>query len=276
MSLLPSRNSAWVQSLGALDNDHITRLFMASAVFMAAAFLITIPAWLIDERLLDNAAIWTKPQKFNVSLTLHFVTLAVLAQLVPRNIRQGPVMLAFGYMAVFAMILETLYIHIQAARGVRSHYNDSSILEQVFYGLMGIGAVVLIAVALVLAVQIWRKGDRSRPGLWLGAIVGLTTGFVSTLIIASYLSSVGRYVGAPLSGGGEVVPFFGWSREYGDLRPAHFVSMHLMQTIPLAGWVADKRGWNVKAAVFGVTAVQIALAVFLFMQARAGQPFWPV
>ena len=45
--------------------------------------------------------------------------------------------------------------------------------------------------------------------------------------------------------------------------------------IPFAGWLADRRGWNAKWVVGGVTAAQLALAIALFVQAKAGQPFWP-
>ena len=111
--------------------------------------------------------------------------------------------------------------------------------------------------------------------MWLGAVVGLSAAFVSTLYFGFEMSNSSRYVGATLEGGGATVPFFGWSREYGDLRPAHFVSLHLMQSVPLAGWLADRRGWNAKWVVGGVTAAQLALAIALFVQAKAGQPFWP-
>lgn len=258
-----------------LDDDHFSRLMLCSALFMLAAFVVFIPVWLLDPRALDSAAIWTKPQKFHISLSLHFLTLALLAQQVPRAVRSGKALITFGYLAVAALIFEFIYIGIQAARGRRSHFNFESNIESLMYAAMGFGAFLLVLVAFVLAVQIWRKGDRSQRGLWLGSIIGLTAGFALTLLIASKMSSIGRFVGAPLTGGGEIVPFFGWSREYGDLRPAHFVSLHLMQTVPFAGYIADRMKWPAMPVVLGVAAVQIAISVALFVQALAGKPFWP-
>ena len=266
----------WMPILSRLDDDHVTRLYLAMTLFLMASILVFTPAMLIDQRVLDSAQVWVKPQKFNVSLTLHFLTLAILLQLLPRNVRGGPAMLIFSYLAAGALILEYVYITVQAGRGRRSHFNYETQFEALMYAAMGIGAVLLVTVAMVLAIQIWRKGDRSRQGLWLGSIVGLSLGFVTTLVFAGYLSSVGRYVGAPLEGGGAVVAFFGWSREYGDLRPAHFVSLHLMQTVPLAGWLADRQSWNGRWLVTGVAGLQLVLAALLFVQARSGQPFWPV
>ena len=243
--------------LPKLEDDQFTRLMLCTGLFLLSSFVVFIPVWLLDPRILDSAAIWTKPQKFNISLALHFVTLAVLAHQVPRATRTGPVLIGFGYIAVISVVFEFVYLSVQAARGTRSHFNADTAVEQIMYAL------------------IWRKGDRSNRGLWLGSIIGLTTGFVITLVFAGYMSNTGRFVGGPLSGGGEVIPFFGWSREYGDLRPAHFVSLHLMQTLPLAGYIADRQKWPAVPIVVGLGVVQIAIAVALFMQALAGQPFWP-
>ncbi|MEM1133279.1 MAG: hypothetical protein AAGH53_10105 [Pseudomonadota bacterium] len=235
-----------------------------------------MPAWIVDNRLLDSSAIWTKPQKFNISLALHFITLAVLAQMLPAETRNGWVMRITAYLAAGAFIAETIYIIIQASRGRRSHYNFDTPLETAIYIAMGVGAVMIVSSAAVLAVQLWRKAERKSRGLWLGSVVGLATGFAATLYFTSYLSDNGRYIGAPLEGGGVVVPFFGWSREYGDLRPAHFVALHMMQTVPFAGWLADRLGWNSILVVGGATILQLVAAIALFVQALAGKPIWPV
>ncbi|QFT76786.1 hypothetical protein [Erythrobacter sp. THAF29] len=270
------QHSSWMALVPTLDDDHVTRLNLTLAVFMFASFVVFFPAWLIDTRLLDSAHVWTKPQKFNISLGLHFLTIAVLIQLLPRDVRKGPILLVFSYLAAAALLFEYVWVTLQAAQAKRSHFNFDSGFEALMYGLMGLGAFLLMAIALAVAVQVWRKGDRSRYGLWLGTIVGLSIAFFATLYFGFAMSSTSRYVGASLEGGGATVPFFGWSREYGDLRPAHFVSLHMMQTVPFAGWLADRRGWNAKWVVAGVAALQLGLAIALYLQARAGQPFWPV
>jgi len=266
----------WMAFTTALDNDRVTRLNLTMAMLMVAAFIVFTPAWIMDMRTLDSAAVWTKPQKFHVSLGLHFFTIAVLLQLVPRTIRNGRTLTIFSYLAAAGLVFEFVWVGLQAGQAKRSHFATETVLEQVMYGFMGLGAFFLMTIAMALAVQIWRKGDRNRKGLWLGAIVGLSAAFVSTLYFGYTMSANGRYVGAPLSGGGATVPFFGWSREYGDLRPAHFVSLHMMQSVPFAGWLADRYGWNTIAVVAGVAAVQTAIAAGLFFQAQSGQPFWPV
>ncbi len=270
------RPASWIPLFERLDDDHVTRLYLSLGLLLIASFVVFVPAMILDQRMLDSSPVWLKPQKFNASLALHALTLAVLAQLVPRNVRNGALLMIFSYLAAGAMLFEYLYITIQAARARSSPFNFVTEIEALMYAAIGIGAVLLILVALVLAFQIWRKGDRTRQGVWLGSIIGLSLGFFTTMVFASYMSSTGRYVGAALDGGGAIVPILGWSREFGDLRPAHFVSLHLMQTVPLAGWLADRQAWNSKRVVLIVAAAQLALATFLFLQARAGQPIWPV
>lgn len=264
------------QPRAGFDDDVVTRLYLALCFFMLASFAVFVPALLMDPRTLDGAQVWIKPQKFNVSLALHFFTLALLSQLLPRDVRRGPAMLIASFLAAGALILEFVYISIQAGRARRSHFNYETPLEGAMYAAMGVGAVLLVVVALVLAIQIWRKGEGRGSGLWLGSVVGLSLGCISTLVFASYMSSQGRYVGSPLGDGGVAIPIVGWSREYGDLRPAHFVSLHLMQTVPLAGWLSDRLHWKGRWVIAGVTGVQLLLALALFMQARAGQSIWPL
>ena len=268
----------WMPLAPKFANDNVTRMFLALTLFLIAGFVVYLPAWLIDTRILDGAAVWTKPQKFNVSLALHFFTLAVLAKQLPREIRAGRAMTIFTYLAAGGLVFEFVYVAMQAARGRRSHFNFETSFEALMYAGMGIAAVFLIAVAAAMAVQIWRKGDRSPEtrGLRWGTMLGLSLCFITTLIFAQYMSTYGRYVGGELGQTGAVVPFFGWSREFGDLRPAHFVSLHLMQTLPLAGYLADRFKWPAIPVVLVVGGVQLALAIALFAQALSGKPFWPV
>ncbi len=258
-----------------LDDDPVTRAFVSSALFTFALFVVTVPPWLIDTRTLDGVSVWLKPQKFNVSMVVHFMTLAILAQQLPRPVRAGPTLGLFAYLAVGSMVLEQVYMHIQAARGRKSHFNYETEIEALMYSLMGVGALLLVIVAIVMAIQIWRKGQRELPGLRLGTILGLTIAALSTIAFAGYMSISGsRWVGEHPPGGAEI-PFFAWSREVGDLRPAHFVTLHVMQTLPIIGYMFDRFGGPARAAVIAAGVAQLALAAGLFYQALSGAPFWP-
>ncbi|MEM8771600.1 MAG: hypothetical protein AAGD92_08130 [Pseudomonadota bacterium] len=261
-------------ALTGFDDDTTTRALLSGAFFMVAFFVVLSPAYFADTRVLEGANVWLKPQKFAISLFVHFITLAVLAQLLPRRVRTGPSLAIATYLAIGSLVLEAVYVSVQAARGRRSHFNFETTFEASMYAAMGLGAVLLVLVAIVLGVQIWRKGEASA-GLKTGAAVGLIIGAVATLVMAGYMSASGsRWVGAHPIGGG-VVPVFGWSREVGDLRPAHFVSMHMMQTLPLIGWAADRLRAPGVIIVWAAALAQLALAGFLFWQALQGRPFSP-
>jgi hypothetical protein len=165
-----------------------------------------------------------------------------------------------------AAVLELIYIVVQAARGVASHFNTSTPLEAVLYPIMGIGALTLTATAGYVGYRLWRsrKGD-----LWRGAAgFGLMLGAVLGTLTAGYMSSLaGHNVGGALSDA-TGLPFFHWSTTGGDLRVAHFVGLHAMQMVPLAA-LSGRR-----SVVYGVAVMVIALTGLTFAQALMGVPLF--
>jgi hypothetical protein len=135
---------------------------------------------------------------------------------------------------------------------------------------MGVGAVLLIAMPVAVA---WVArtdpaiGPMTRKGIWWGAVVS----FGLTLIVAGTLSSQsGHYIGTPVPGAA-TLPFFGWSAEVGDLRPAHFLALHVFQVLPLVGLWADRQGRGGRAVV-GVAGLWGVLTMALYVQALMGLP----
>ncbi len=261
--------------LPGFGDDHVTRSLIAAVLFLIAFFIVTTPAWLMDTRTIDGIGVWLKPQKFALSLALHFLTIAVLVQQMPRQARAGPTLTIFASAAIFAMLFEQVYITLQAARARKSHFNFETDIESLLYALMGLGALLLVILAAVAALQIWRRGDQEMKGYRLGSILGLLIGTLSTLAFAGYMSNSGSHWVGEHPGGGAQIPLFGWSREVGDLRPAHFIALHMMQTLPALGYAVDRLGGPARSVVIGAALLQLALAAALFMQALSGNPFWP-
>lgn len=258
-----------------LDDDHTTRAWLTTAWFMFAAIIVTAPAYVIDDRTLWEISVWSKPLKFELSMLIHFVTLAILAQQLPRQKRSGILMTGIVWASVAAALMEIVYMTLQAARGRHSHFNFETTYESAMYGLMGLGALLLILAPFVLGAMLAVQRDGDRSGLRLGAVIGLLLSPILTLVVAGYMSNSGsHWVGAATSDANGV-PLAGWSLEVGDLRPSHFVALHAMQALPIIGLLADKvvprfaRGAVLIAAV--VTAIVTAL---LFLQALAGKPLY--
>jgi len=257
--------------------DRATRAYLAGAALMAALIIAMAPAALIDERTLWEVNVWWKPLKFAASLLVHFATLALLAQLVAPKSRRGAVMTGAAYLVLASAIMEIVYIAIQAARGRHSHFNFDTPFESTMYSVMGAGALLLVLAPFAMGLVLAAQRDSDRSGLKLGAILGLTVGPLFTIAFAGYMATIAasHWVGASASDAGGV-PVFGWSREVGDLRPAHFVATHMMQALPILGFAADRLARPVaRPAVIAGTLALAGLSTALFLQALAGQPLLP-
>jgi hypothetical protein len=267
-----------------LSEDNITRLWIMSGLFLLAVLAVLIPANYFDTRLLDGAPVWAKPIKFSLSLAIHFFTLAILAQQIGRKYRTGIVLTTFGYAAVASMLLEQIYISVQAGRGRHSHFNIDTVFEMVMFNLMGVGALLLVSVSFILGIMIWKYGSvrttgvtlQSNQGLRLGAILGLTLGSILTLIFAGYMSGGTSHLVGQTTADSQGLPIVGWSRTAGDLRVPHFLATHLLQILPLIGLACDRFKWPGRKIVIGSTLVLVSLSVALFVAAIAGKSVFPI
>jgi hypothetical protein len=251
--------------------------WLAAAAFMAALFVTLAPALYFDGRLFNGAAVWDKPLKFSVSLSIHFLTLAALLQLLPLERRGGPAIWFAVVTSIVAGALEILYIALQAMRGRASHYNYETVLESLLYAAMGVGAVLLVLAAFILGLKIARTNGEPASGLRDGAILGLIFGPILTLAVAGYMSANGsHFANAPFASDQDGIFLFGWSPADPDLRPAHFFALHMMQSAPLAGWLGDRFGPRAGSAfAFAAAALFGMASIAAFAIALSGQsPVW--
>ena len=238
------------------------------AVTMAALTLVTAALAIIDQRTLLGAPLWFKPLKFSVSILLYSATLAWMLSRLP-----GTAMRRTGWAIAAALGLEQLIIVGQAARGVRSHFNDDTLFDALLYSIMGatITGLWLATVAVALRFLRERPADRvTSSAVRLGLVVGLLGMAVGFLISGNG----GHAVGVP--DGGPGLFFVGWSTTGGDLRIGHFVGMHALQLLPLLAAGLAALGRLDEAARVGVARVVAAgyagLVVLVTWQALRAQP----
>ncbi|TFL18944.1 hypothetical protein [Jannaschia formosa] len=232
-------------------------------------------AWaFVDPRLIDGVPVWMKPLKFSLSFVALFGTLALIEPLLSDRARRGVTLKLTGWAMAAAYLLEMAYMFYMAARAEASHFNLSTPWHQTMYTLMGAGAVTLIAGVAVFG-WVVRQDERAamgpalREGIWLGFLAT----FLLTFVVAGYLSSSGGHFVGLHPEGAPTLPLFGWSGVTGDLRPAHFASIHAMQALPLLGLWLDRRGGagsvrTVRIAALGYGGLTLAL----FGQALLGLP----
>ncbi len=254
---------------------------MRLAVGSLALLVVALLAQLVDPRQVLGASVWAKPAKFGASVALTAVTLALLLRqiTVPARGRRWAVGLISWLTG-----LELVIITLQSLRGVPSHFNAATPLDVALFAIMGIGiAVVTLAIGYIGYRASFRTPFANRALGW-GIRLGLATmlfgssigGLMPSPTVAQRAQMaagerptlIGAHsVGAP--DGGPGLPVTHWNRASGDLRVPHFIGMHALQLLPLAGWLIGRRRRRDGAALtviaaggtFGLTATALVGAL---------------
>jgi hypothetical protein len=254
---------------------HDAPAFTGLALFIALTALPLLAAAMIDSRLFLDAPVWQKPLQFHLALSTYIITLAFFARFLPQGMISRRWRIYAGVVC-FCILAELVWVGGAASYATASHFNVDDIVMGTIYGLMGVFAVILTSASGVMGVAIWRNPNTGlSPALHLSITLGLVGTFVLTLIAAGTLSSMsGHLVGTPVSGA--ALPIFGWSREVGDLRVAHFFASHAMHVVPVVGVLATRLAPSSgRALVWACAAAYAALVGFAMLQAFQAQPFLP-
>ncbi|MFI7130303.1 hypothetical protein ACIBQ1_31750 [Nonomuraea sp. NPDC050153] len=215
------------------------------AAAMAVLAVVCAIGLVVDGRTLMGQGVWLKPFKFAISLGLYALT---LAWMLGQARRWRRTLWWLGTVTVGGFLLpEITAITFQAARGVPSHFNFATGLDETVFMIMGgaayLGWLLTFATGVLLIAQ--RRVDRAMAwAIPLGLAVSLagmsigylmtapTPGQVEGLTKGLSLTTIGAHsVGAP--DGGPGLPVTGWETGAGDLRVAHFVGLHALQVLPL-------------------------------------------
>jgi len=232
---------------------------------------ICLIGWMVDDRMLAGLNVWVKPMKFSISGGIYVLTSGFLITLYPFSRRKKNIV---NTIVSWAMALEIGIIVLQGARGVRSHYNQSNLLDGILFGMMGLLIAVVVCTMVFFIIETLRlKLNTPRPVQWgilLGWIVVLFGSWVGGQMISQMAHNVG------VADGGEGLPLINWSTVAGDLRIAHFFALHGIQIIPLFAivltnkWAASKMAKNVLVVLFGL--LYASWIAFTFYQAKQGIP----
>lgn len=271
MSLLDINTPA----VGAPQPTQFQTLTVVSIVLLA----LTVLWGFVDPRLIDGVPVWMKPLKFALSFAVLFGTIALVEPRLSDRVRGGWTLRIVGWVMAAAFLSEMAYMMYQAGRAEPSHFNVSTPFHRMMYeGVMAAGAVSLVAATAVIGWVVKRdKGADLSPALRESIWLGFLLTFVLTMIVAGYLSFVGGHHVGLHPEGAPTVPLFGWSGVTGDLRPAHFASLHAMQALPLLALWLDRGDRlasvrTVRFAALGYTALTLAV----FGQALLELPLIPL
>lgn len=264
----------------------LSPVLTVSTVVMLVAGVFTSAGILLDPRQVVGEPAWLKPTKFYLSLAIYDATILYLLSFLSE--RRRFVRTVAAILAVCG-VLEMVGITLQAARGVRSHFNVVTPFDQAIFAGMGITILVLWVTMMVLAAVLVRAKleDRAlasalRMGLVVG-VVGAGLGWFMTSPRSEQIATAKAGAQMVESGahtfggkdGGPGLPLVGWSTVAGDMRPAHFLGLHGMQVLPvLAVLLARRRRSEALrlALVRGAGVAYLGLTGVLAVQALRGLP----
>ena len=236
-------------------------------LLLGAGAVLSLAAMRFDQRELLGVNIWLKPFKFYFSTALYVGTVGWLLTYVDVPAGQKNWV---GTIASLMMVGEMVGITLQAVRGERSHFNNSTALNAAIFGAMGL---LILVNTILLGWLMWWLFTRNVP-LPLGALWGCRLGLLLTILASiegAYMAQSGAHtVGAP--DGGPGWGWLNWSTTAGDLRVSHFIGLHGLQVLPLAGFLLSEAGAG--AGIFIVAALHFGAFVLTLLQALARKPLF--
>lgn len=199
-------------------------------IALICTFLITA-----DNTEILGVSRWLKPIKFYVAVGIMVFTMGWLLYYLSntKKVKQ------FTRLIIFTMFFENGIILLQAIRKTTSHFNVKTVFDNVCFQLMGTFILIFTITIIFITVAFFRQKKFSipEPYLW-GIRLGLIFFILSSLEGGVMLTLLKHTVGAP--DGTPGLPIINWSKNYGDLRIAHFFGIHALQILPLLGFYVAK------------------------------------
>jgi hypothetical protein len=189
-----------------------------------------------DHQQILNVSRWLKPMKFYISVWIMTWTIAWLLYYsdYKKAIRK------ISWLIVICMFTENFIIILQSIRGERSHFNVQNATNGALFSIMGIFILIFTLTIIYGAWLFFRQKVFSiPPGYLWGIRLGLIFFIIFSIEGGIMLSKMSHTVGG--TDGGPGLPGFNWSTRFGDLRIAHFLGMHSLQLLPLAGFYVFKK-----------------------------------
>ena len=216
--------------------------------------------FLDDEQILGVSR-WLKPMKFYLSVGLMVWTMDWLLYYLSNTKKVK----RYSRLIVFTMFFENGLILLQAFRGTTSHFNIYTTTDAMIFNLMGILIVIFTVTCILICIAFFgqQSFDIPAPYLW-GIRLGILFFIIFSLEGGMMLSLLKHTVGA--ADGTPGIPVLNWSKQYGDLRIAHFVGIHSLQVLPVVGYYVAKS----KRQIILTSAIYFVAVAFVFIQALRG------
>jgi hypothetical protein len=107
---------------------------------MFISFLVCFVINFFDNTIILGINAWIKPMKFYVSIGIMTWTMAWLAYYL-KNQKKVAV---YSWAVVASMAVEMVIISFQSARGERSHFNVSTLVNGILFAIMGVSITIFV------------------------------------------------------------------------------------------------------------------------------------
>lgn len=227
-------------------------------VYLVGAALVVVGlahglAWLVVGGPVDGPLSWRKPVAFGISFGLTTATLAWVSQFLALSDRG---LRATLFPLAAANTIEVAWVSVQRARGVPSHFNFETGLDGALFIVNGIAILVTIGVIVGFTVRAFTASTAS-PSMTLALRVGLLILLVSMAAGVWMILRGTAFELPPVRVG-----------ESGNIKFAHAIGMHGIQTLCALAWLAsfavmgeDRRVRLVGLAALGYTIATTATMV---------------
>ncbi|MBL7851431.1 MAG: hypothetical protein JNN04_11055 [Cyclobacteriaceae bacterium] len=238
---------------------------------MLALYVIAGVLYFIDDRMIMGVNAWVKPMKFSLSILLYSWTFGWMLD----YLKSEPARRWITWGAVLTMSVEIFLICLQAARGTTSHFNVHTAFDGAVFGIMGFFIALNTLINLYAAFHfVTGRTILAGPDLlaWQAGLILLLLGNVSG---GWMVATLAHTVGAP--DGGPGLPFLNWSTVAGDIRAAHFATLHGLQVFPLSTYVLSQlRPQQAALGTRILVGLYFAGCLYLHVLAWQGIPVIPI
>ena len=234
-------------------------------LFNIAVGIVCLILMQVDDKQILNVNRWLKPMKFYFSVGLMILTMGWLLHYLndTKKIKR------FTWLLIISMFFENGLIILQAIRGTTSHFNASTIVDGMIFNFMGIFILIFTICCIRICIAFFRQKQFSISDAYVWGIrLGILFFVLFSMEGGIMLSLMKHTVGGPDDSTG--IPVMNWSKDYGDLRIAHFAGIHSLQVLPLLGvYIAKTK----KQAII-ISLLYFAIVAALFIQAMKGIPLF--
>lgn len=201
------------------------RLAVVTGSVLIAVGLAHLVGFAVTRGLWYGPLGWRKPFAFGVSFGITTATLGIASGVLMRSLRSQWMLCVT---VAIANTVEVAWVSLQRARGVPSHFNESTGLDFALFIGAAVAVAATVAAIVVLAIAAIRAGDL-EPTTRLAWRAGLGILLVSMAIGGVMIEGgVGSNAG---SASPTTIP------PAGQLKVPHAVGMHAIQVLPVLAWL---------------------------------------